>query len=566
MQGMRKFFKRNLEPIIVIFLAGFFAFLSVFHVWYQALRTPVGKVSMWMGHYWEDYYTYLHQVDQGLRGKWLLGNMMTGEDVPKNLICWVNLLVGQVGRLFGLSAPLAYWLGVLCLNFLTVILIYFVMVVIFEKRKELRLPAFLVALFSSSFYWWVWKYGEKGLVLLEHWYSTGPALSRLAAVPHHGAENVLLLVSILLFYKCLRMIEKKKLGLRLWGLMVLNGIVLGFDALMQPAVILVFFLAFGLVLLFKTGKEYLKRKKINFYYLAIVLVATPFLVAAGGYLVALFGKSYFVQIKGYEVAVAKYYLLERYVGWGELFLSLGPVVFLAILGGRSFLRGQNPVRLVGFLTILVFFIIFWHPVGAEQGQHPFRFTSPVMHVFLASMAVLGMEVFAELAVRVLKRGSKESKKRLFLVFLTAFLFYSLPALWLDVKKRARDPNFRILINFMPKEVYEGLMFLRGIGEEREVVLAAGGLGIPTTIPALAAKRVYLGRTVLTLDYAKKYENLNKFFELKIRKEEVEEFFKEGKIKYVLVTVYDGDRREFEEKYGLEGKIFENNLVTIYEVN
>jgi hypothetical protein len=558
-QVVRRFFKKNFEILLVFSLASFFAFLSVFHVFYWAFKTPVGSVYLWLGHYWEDYFTYLSQIDQGLRGKWLLENVMTGENGPLSLIGWGNLWLGWGGRLLGLSAPLAYWLGVLGFNFVSIILTYLVVRVIFDRERYLRLSAFLVFLFSSSFYWLVEKEGERTLSLLDHWYSTGPAFNRIGTIPHHSIANVLILSSVLLFYLSLKMIKRGEFGLKFWGGVILNGIFLGLNFLVKPGVVLIFCFSFGMVLIFWAGRDFLKKKKFNFYFLAPILGYLPFLLAAGVYTLNVFGKFHFLEMKKWDMAMTR--VLDR----PKFFLSFGPVIFLGALGIKSLLKKLEPLRVMGFLVVLMTFLFLWIPVGRWVGFLPYRVVSPAMHIFIGSMAVLGLKNLARLWVRFFKKGDW---RKVFLIFVVLFLVFSLPALGLEIKAKVNNPSFGWMINFMPRGIYDGFEFLRERGSDEEVVLASGGVGVNTALPAFAAKRVFVGRTIETLDFDNKVKRLNDFFELKMTREGARDFLEGNKIKYVLVTVFDGWGKEedFKEKYGLYDKIFENNMVTILEVN
>jgi hypothetical protein len=542
--------------IFVFLLAGVFAFLSVFHVWSWSFRTPVGCTYLWVGHYWEDYFTYLSQIDQGIRGKFLFENLMTGEMGQASLIGWGNLLIGWLGRMLGLSAVLSYWLGVLWFNFLLIILTFLVVRMIFEKEENLRLPAFLVFLFSSSFYWWVGT-GEKRLALVSHWYSTGPAFNRIGGTPHHAIANILLLGSLLLFGMSLKMIREGKINLKFFGVVMGNGILGGLNFLVKPGWVLVFYFSFGAVLLLEAVRDYLKNKKINFNFLLPILGFLPFLVAGGFYTLNLFGKEHFLEMKRWDMVTVERLEIKNF------FLSFGPVILLGLAGVKSFLRKFEPIRTMGFLVVLLTFLLVLLPAGRMIGFLPYRVVSPVAHIFIGSMAILGLRSLAGGVVKFFKRGDE---KKIFLVLLILFLAFCLPALALEIKGKIEDPAFDFEVNYMASGINEGFLFLRGVGEEDEVVLIADDKGLNAVLPALAAKRVYVGRTIETLDYDNKRKKLRAFFQLKMGREEANDFLRENKIKYVLITAYDGGVRNFQEKYDLGKKIFENTMVTIFELD
>jgi hypothetical protein len=561
---MKKFLARNGEWLLVFFFAGVIAFGTIFPTWNHNFKILPGRVHLWVGHYWEDYFQYLDEVDQGARGKWLVENPMTGEEVPKSFIGWGSLLVGQIGRIFGFSAILSYWLvGVLWFNFVCILLWYLLVRRLFEGEKDLIMPAFVVGLVAEPFYWWVRSGEGIRLYLLEHWYSTGPVFNRFGTVPHQVLENILLLGSLLLFGLSLKLIMRKQINLRLWTIMILNGFLLGFDLTLQPGVVLVFFAGMVMVVFLEIIKVFLKKKRWEIHFLLPVLVMSPFLAAAGFYILRVFSGSYFLQMKQWEVATARGLAFSKELTLEKFFLGLGPMVILAGLGVKSFLKRLEPLRVLGVLVILAGIFLFWLPLGERVGLHPMRFISPVMHVFWGGMAILGMRELAGWGARIW-RGRKEV---LFGVLFGIFLVSMAPAWWLDLKGRVENPNFGAdkVVNDLPGEIYQGMMFLRGRGEDEEVVLTNVGLAINTMLPALAAKRVYVGRSILTLNVEKKTQEVKSFFGLKMSKDEAGEFLRENKIKYVLITVYDGGPKAYQEQYDLGKKIFENTMVTIFAV-
>ena len=102
------------KSITVISTALFVGLLVVSKVIFGALQSTKNSFYLAVGHYLFDYFLYIQQITQGIRGHWLFNNPYSPGDQSKTFIAYGQfLLMGRIAKIFNLSPFFTYWLAVL---------------------------------------------------------------------------------------------------------------------------------------------------------------------------------------------------------------------------------------------------------------------------------------------------------------------------------------------------------------------------------------------------------------------------------------------------------------------
>ena len=128
-----------------------------------------------------------------------------------------------------------------------------------------------------------------------------------------------------------------------------------------------------------------------------------------------------------------------------------------------------------------------------------------------------------------------------------------------------------LVPYPPQTMYplkdwmNSIRFLRDNTKRDEVVLAEITAG--NYIPAYSGNTVYFGQSN-TVDYERKQKEVWRFFKGEMGQNEVENFFRRGRIKYVFFGVQEKELsggKQLETIYPSLKAVYRNPITIIYQV-
>jgi len=530
---------RNEQKIVwlVILAVIFISALPIIYGYFQADQDQYFTGS----HFFimVDYPVYLSLIEQGRQGDWLFTNLYTAESQNPVLISPLWLVLGQLGRLTGLSNIFWYHFSRAVLGIIFLYFLYFFLKRFFSTPIS-RLFTFLLLCFSSglgSFFIPANKVWDFNLIFyklpLDLWVAEANTFLSLYHSPLFILSQLLLLVVFYLF-----LFKTDYQGFLLLFLTVLFlGIIHPYDLVTISVVPLVYLLV---KFLFNRQLDWRRIKA----WLIIILAALP----AGGY---------YWLITKLEPAIG---------GWAEQNITLSPPIF-------SFIIGYGLILFFAVLGILFifkekkteyYFIICWVIAAGCLLNSPVmfqrRFTNG-FHIALVILAAWAIFYFWQ-KIKILNAEKKIILISLLFPILILGLFLTNSIIIADSLERF---NQRIFPHFIPQQYYQGFGWLKDNVKPDQVILAEAEIG--KLIPAFTAQTVYLGHAHQTIDFRSKKGKIdNWFFRINSQDEQKQEFLKENNISYIWYSEKEeelGDYHPAEKEY-LE-EVYRNAEVEIYWV-
>ncbi len=537
-------------------------------------KTPARTVNLLVGHYFEDYFEYLSFIKQGQKGSLLLENVFSSEEKAKFLIpWWPYLLIGLTTFVTGINveAQHLYWFSSFVFAFIFLLLNFWaVSLLLPDKPRMQQVCAFLFIILSAPLF--SIDKAKNEIVPYDFWYGQGSPFSRFSvAVPHHQLTNIIFLLAIIL----LALWTRNEIGWRKRAAAVIVSCLLLLVS--SPPMLILFFMSY-----------------FSSWLIASMIVSSRFLPHLS------FLKKYYLHFKKnlekdncfrfseslgiFVVSVLT--LLPSYLILKKLFLSNSTIIF-----GREFDRLNYiyypPVKsfiynygllllsapfavLVSFsritfakllffcLTLLSISFSMINIVGLTDkiylflGFHNLRMLSPTAYIFLGTALL-------ELIDKIFK------KKTLFFLAVIIILAFNLPSAIVMWQRNSLIPFKASYLQSMPQDIYLGIKFLEKQKSEGIILTSPNSL-LGVAIPAIAGKKVYLGRSIFTFDLVKKQEVSNRFYSLKMTQEEAQSFLKKENISLVvLVKGYDLDKDIFSKQYPFLKTILASDNLTIFQV-
>src|SRR3989338_3194119 len=146
---------------VVFFLLLFFLLLtplifSMLPFLIQSINTPSDRVFMGLHRWSEDYYGYLHLINQGINGHLMTVNKITNEPHIPTFVHSEYAFLGLLGKLLNINSVLTYHLSRLLLGGIFLVVAFFFFLNFFKFSKIPRpmtgsLIAFFLAFFVGGF-------------------------------------------------------------------------------------------------------------------------------------------------------------------------------------------------------------------------------------------------------------------------------------------------------------------------------------------------------------------------------------------------------------------------------
>jgi hypothetical protein len=547
---MRDMTAKRTETALTILIAIGVIIANFWHIIVSRLAQPPGTFFTWIAHYYADYFLYVSQIGEGIRGNLLWSaSLFTNEPVPATWVYWPNVTIGNIARLTGLSAFAAYNIGLVVFVVFLLIGIRILTMRLYPGNPLARLIAFLFAVTASNFFS-VSSFFRTGALSLwqDMWFSPTPALNRLGGVPHQTLQTILIFGVILVFSR----VAETKISIKqsLTPFVVLP-LLCFLAATLSPIQLLLLCAAITVTTVI------LKPTKAS-----VLTIGTGVVTAAlGAYLV----NTTFDASPLYAAAKAWEAAQQPPVSLIALFLAMGPVIFFLPWGVTAFVRTLTPLKLVLFLYGVLSLAVFVSPIPSLLHTSPTRWIHPASLVIYYFVAAEGFIVLTNRLTDVLARRIPAEKKsaRMAVILNTLLFLYcmlTIPALISQVRARM-TPVLSGTLNYVPQKDMAALTALAQTPSQN-VVLMDPTLPYDVLVPAVSGKPSFTGHPVHTLYLSAKEQLRTRFFHGAMSNEEAQSFLSDHTIGEV---VYSQATAKHRPPYPFFRMKYQNDAVIIYEI-
>jgi hypothetical protein len=500
---------------------------------------PPNTVYMGMVHYFEDYFYYLNNFWQGAHGAWLVANRYTAEHTAPGFNYWLDLLMGKIGGVFGLSPVWSYNLWLILLVFVTLLASYILIRKFLPKQHFASVLAFLFALFATSMM--RITNGRIDWFPVHEVSSDHYAFDRLTSVPRHTAEA-------LLFYLLTLIVFTKPVSpfaiILIWLLTITNPVMGG--------------VFIGVLLLYNVLAR-LKRLAAPTIPWSTILMLTAPAVMAYLYMSFIMTTPPHMQAKAWEATQQTYPSLMYF------FLSAGPMYVLAAIGVIAYFIAPQPLILFCVILVVSTHLIYFSPIPAALGVVHGRFIFGALYPFIGILSVNGIRTIGLLVAKIIPWLKI---KTIMLILFIIFFSLSLPTLaWEFTNKLSEGSpaNPYKFLNYVPADEYRGFEYLSHKLPYDDATLGAYMSRTDLLVPALTGHTGYSGHAIETMNDPEKNRLNVAFFSMQMSVFEAQSWFKGNNIRYVVFTPADGSREVFESHYPFLERIFTNPAIAVYRL-
>ncbi len=587
----------KMKQAIFLFLILFFLIFSFSPTIFELskashLSDPAREFILEHNYYWPDFNLYLSKIRQGFEGlpagkagQWTAMERYTSEPHSGSLLQEFYVVLGQAGRILGLDPNFAYQLGRIILSPLLLLLIMR-LVTYFFRKPVWQILAFIIIVVSGSFSKFI--INNQGILQIGRymeWWSNIDALQRITFIPHILFGQV---VSFYLLFELtynLQLITYNKLFFY-----ILLGNLIG---LVFPPSLITLLATISLIMITKL----------------FILGVTPLLVIARlrssrGNLgrdcfsldklgIAMTNRTMYINLFFVIFTLPSLlyiFLLTKQLPWSalvdfhrthpmmipftEYILGTGPIFFLGLAGAVISIikRDRRFQPLIYWIIVTFGFAVFFTHF---KDQSPLRFTQTGLFIplgILGTYFLYQVNLISDLGN--LSYLGRMTIKTMTLGFIFLYILSSLYMMTNSLKWQTTFITQRAaanipLVPYPPQTMYplkswmDGIRFLRDNTRRDEVVLAEITAG--NYIPAYAGNTVYFGQSN-TVDYERKQGEVWRFFKGEMGQNEVVNFFRRGRIKYIFYSVQEkelGEGKQLETIYPSLKVIYSNPIVSIY---
>lgn len=519
-----------------IITGGIILIADMWHILIQWVRNPPDRYFTWIAHYYADYFLYVSQIAQGVRGNWIWSSSMyTNEMTADTWVYWPNVIMGKIGSLLTHSPFIIYISSLILFITTLLMLLYFITKMVFPKQPMTHYMAFLFCITASNFAD-IPALLTKGVFLLknEMWFSPAPALNRLGGVPHQTLQTILLLLTIL-FYTTLMQVTRRS-SKRQAVMVILFGIVSFLAATVSPVQMVLVCIAIVAVTLYTHPTI-----KITTFVTFGLLCA-----GIGAYVV---NRTFDTSIL-YTTAKAWEATQIQHTRPLEFLLALGPIIFLIPFGIRPFLQSATPLRLMFIIYTVTSLAVFFTPLPALLGTSPTRWIHPASFIGLSLLAA---------------EGWKRIPKKYALIVTLLYLFLTIPAIVAQVEARSTQRSAPVLFSDL-NHVPEHAMAALGVLEKRTesgVVLTDPTLPFDLLVPIFSGKTSFTGHPLHTLYPQEKEQTRRRFFSGLLKENEARRLLTDHNIRFILSSAA---ATRIVPQYPFMTRIFQNETIVLYEIN
>lgn len=543
----------NRKTITVVFLAFIVGLLDVSKIIIGAFQTTKDTTYLAVGHYLPDYFVYIQQIVQGMRGHWLVENPLDPYDRSKTFIAFGQyILLGKFAKIFRLSPYFTYWFAVFVLSvILSLLMFYLIKRLLPNESFFLQISAWLLSLFATPFVKIMFVNNHLQIIPYEYWYGPMSIFHRFGEIPHHLTSMILIILVLLLADKVI-----SRLGRLNWPqllkITLIISLLLVFLLTIDPFQVINIMSGLLIISWIYFNLYLLKNNKNSILKLLIFLGLTLIIVIPSAiyFKISLQSIDYFKRASLWELTQ------QNYPRFWDFFAVTGPILIFIPFGIKSFSKSKTPLKLLFFSYALFCYIYFYSPLAAFFGSHNGRFISPVVYVLFGILTVLGIKAVTGLLTKkpilltvllVVFLG--------YFLFVTAVIFNSLPGV--------------DLFSYLPEKLMTGIKVLDR-QPDKKIVLTSPMMPLGMIVPIVVDRRVYLGRSLSTPDFENKTVIVDQFYEGIMTNEFAKQLLKENNIGYVILSPLETNRfgsykAVTLEAYPFLNKIYENKDVKIFKV-
>ncbi len=547
---MRDMTAKRTENALVLIIAIGSIVANFWHVIVSRISQPPGTYFTWITHYYADYFLYVSQIAEGMRGNWLWSrSLFTNEPVPATWVYWPNVTIGNIGGLAGLSAFASYSVSLFLFVLLLLLLLRRFTIKLFPGNPLARLIAFLFAVTASNFFS-VSSFFRTGALSLwqDMWFSPTPALNRLGGVPHQTLQTILIFSVVLVFSRVAE--TKTPTRQSLISFMALP-LLCFLAATLSPIQLVLLCAAMVITTVIQ------KPAKIR----VLTIGAGVATAGIGAYLV----NTTFDASPLYAAAKAWEAAQQPPASLIPIVLAMGPVIFSLPWGVAAFVRTLTPLKLVLILYGVFSLAVFVSPIPTLLHTSPTRWIHPASMVVYYFIAAEGMLVLANRLTDLLRKYIPVAEKaahRTVVLNMLIFLYcmLTIPALISQVQARI-TPVLSGTLNYVPQAA---MAVLSAISQtpDQHVVLMDPALPYDVLVPAVSGKPSFTGHPIHTLYLSVKQELRTKFYGGTMTTDEARKFLTDhaiGEVVYSRITAKE------QPPYPFFRMKYQNDAAILYEI-
>lgn len=539
--------------IIVVSLAFLVALLDVSKVIIGALQTTKDTTYLAIGHYLADYFTYIHQIAQGIRGHWLVDNPYTPFDQSKTFIAFGQyLLLGKLANIFHWSPYFTYWFTVFILTvILSLLMFYLIKRLLPNEKFFLQISAWLLSIFATPFIKIIYINNHLKIIPYEYWYAPISIFHRFGGIPHPLTSTILVILILLLVDRVISGLDSLNWPQLLKKTLVI-GLLLIFMLTFVPFQVINLISSFLIVGWIYFNLYLLKNNKKNIFKLIIFLGLILIIVFPSAIYIKLSIQSFdtFKRASLWEMTQ------QYYPKFWEFVAVIGPILIFIAFGIKAFFKPTAPLKFLFFFFTFICYIYFYSPLALFFGSHNGRFVSPVVYVLFGVLTILGIKAVT---------GRLTKKPMLLTGILVVFLGYFLIVTSVIYKSLSGVDIF----SYLPKELITGIKVLDQ-QPDNKAVLTSPMLPLGEIVPVVVDRKVYLGNFLCTPDYDNKTVIVHQFYEGLMTSGQAKQLVIENNIGYVILSSlemhqYSDYKASTLEAYPFLKKIYENKAVKVFKV-
>jgi len=540
--------------IIVVFLAFSVALLNVSKVIIGAFQTTKDTAYLAVGHYLSDYFVYIQQIVQGMRGHWLVENPLDPYDRSKTFIAFGQyLLLGKLAKIFNWSPYFTYWLTVFVLSIIFSLLVFYLIKRLLPNEKFfLQISAWFLSLFATPFIKIIDINNHLKIVPYDYWYAPMSIFHRFGEVPHHLTSMIFIILVLLLTDRVISELNRHIDWSQLLKKTLIIVFLLVFLLTFAPFQVINLMSSFLIVGWIYFNLYLLKNNKQSVYKLIIFLglILITVFPSAIYIKISLHSIDYFKRASLWEVAQ------QNYPKFWEFFAVTGPILIFIPFGIKSFFKSIFPLKFLFFFYTFVGYVYFYSPLATYFGSHNGRFVNPVVYTLFGVLTILGIKAVT---------GRLTKKPTLLTGVLAVFLGYFL----IVTSVIYRSLPGVDLFSYLPKELFAGIKVLDQ-RPDKKIVLTSPMMTLGMIVPVVVDRKVYLGNSLSTPDFQNKTIIADQFYAGTMTDKQAKQLVIKNNIGYVILSLLETYRfgnYKFGtlEAYPFLKKIYENKAVKIFKV-
>lgn len=552
-------YKKLQTNTVILVLSISVGIANAWHVITQWITNPPDRYFTGIAHYYGDYFLYVSQITQGMRGNWIFAkHMYTNELLPATWVYWPNVLMGKIGGVFTESPFTIYNVLLMFLIMLLLVLLWHIVHTLFPKQPATQISAFLFLGTASNFAdMKAWLTHGTYVLLGNTWFSPTPALNRFGGVPHQTLQTIFLLAVILIFSKIIT-IRTQSTGFFLYSVLFIFLCFLA--ATLSPTQMVLVCLTFGIMVGIER-KYFLK----NIPHLLTVSLGIG-AAGLGAFLVhhAFDASQLFATSKAWEASQTQSVSVPAFL-W-----AMGPMIFFIPMGVHAYIKKYSAFKTILFLYGMLSLIVFFSPIPLLFGTSNTRWIHPASYMLFPILAAAGLtelsKFLSQNISKISKRAPRHSINRfsLFFFLLTfTYLMLTIPALLAQIDARSHKVTAPVLygdLNHVPYQVIRSMKIIRNLPNQN-VVLTDPALPYDVLIPIFTGKPSFTGHILHTL-YAKQKELLRqKFFQGSMTDAEAKQFL----IDHTIGSIMQSSGAHAMLRYPFLVQSVQNEIITVYTV-